>query len=83
MQKDFHSLMNLSYDLKKKHPGLKRNVKFDEHDNGFYMDVKMSEKAEWKRIKPDRAAAVTRNRDGGRDQGFGGGRVEELAGGGR
>ena len=66
MQKDFHSLMNLSYDLKKKHPGLKRNVKFDEHDNGFYMDVKMSEKAEWKRIKPDRAAAVTRNRDGGR-----------------
>ena len=32
LQKDFKSLMGLSYQLKKKHPHLKRNVKFDEND---------------------------------------------------
>ena len=48
LQKDFKSLMSLSYGLKQKHNGLKRNVKFDEEDLGLYMDIQM-------RIKPEQA----------------------------
>ena len=55
-------LMNLSYDLKKKNPGLKRNIKFDEEDNGLFMDVRMGQGEEWRRIKPERAAAACRRR---------------------
>ena len=46
LQKDFHTLMNLSFDLKKKHPELKRNVKFDEEDGGLFMDLKLNKDSE-------------------------------------
>ena len=62
LQRDFQTLMNLSYDLKKKHPNLKRNVKFDEEDGGLYMDLKKDETAEWKRVKPVQAAAANKGR---------------------
>ena len=61
--------MNLSYDLKKRHPGLKRNIKFDEEDRGLFMDLKLSEDKDWKRVKPEQAAAAAkkRNRNGTRE----------------
>ena len=55
LQKEFHTLMSLSYELKKKYPGLKRNIKFDEEDGGLFMDIKLNPDAEWKRIKPREA----------------------------
>ena len=62
LQPDFHALMNLSFDLKKRHPGLKRNIKFDEVDLGLFMDLKLNDEAEWRRIKPDRARAANKRR---------------------
>ena len=47
--------MGLSYDIKKRHPTLKRNVKFDEDDLGLYIDIQISKDAPWKRIKPEQA----------------------------
>ena len=64
LQKDFRILMNLSYDLKRKHNGLKRNVKFDESDGGLFMDLKLSDDSDWKRIKRERAAAAVKKRRG-------------------
>ena len=55
LQGDFHALMNLSFDLKKKHTGLKRNVKFDEDDLGLFMDIQFEKDGVWKRVKPDQA----------------------------
>ena len=62
LQKDFQALMNLSFDLKKKHPGLKRNVKFDEEDNGLFMDFRISGDSEWRRVKPKYAHAAVKAR---------------------
>ena len=33
LQKNFRLLMNVAYDLKRKNPELRRNIKFDEEDN--------------------------------------------------
>ena len=63
LQKDFKALMNLAFDLKKKHPALKRNVKFDEEDGGMYLDFKLNEEADWKRVKPAQAAAANKKRN--------------------
>ena len=62
LQRDFKALMNLSYDLKKRHPNLKRNVKFDEDDYGLFMDIKLNESGDWKRVKPAQAHRATKNR---------------------
>ena len=68
LQKEFQSLMNLSYDLKKKHPALKRNIKFDEDDGGLFMDLQSEEGAEWRRVKPSQAQAANKRRGTGRDR---------------
>ena len=72
LQKDFKALMALSYDLKKRNPDLKRNVKFDEDDLGLFMDVQFKRDGQWKRVKPEHArraleASGTSSRKGGPD----------------
>ena len=62
LQKDFRALMNLSFDLKKKHPHLKRNVKFDEDEEGLFMDLKLKNDGEWQRVKPVHALAASKRR---------------------
>ena len=62
LQRDFQTLMNLSFDLKKKNPLLKRNIKFDEEDKGLFMDIRLADDGDWKRIKPAQAAASNKNR---------------------
>ena len=62
LQRDFQTLMNLYFDLKKKNPELKRNVKFDEEDRNLYMDIRLKEGAEWRRVKPKQAEAANRKR---------------------
>ena len=62
LQKDFQALMNLSYDLKKRHKTLKRNIKFDEEDGGLFMDLRTEEGSDWKRVKPAQALAANKKR---------------------
>ena len=62
LQKEFHALMNLSFDLKKKHPLLKRNIRFDEDDGGLFMDLKLNTESDWKRVKPDQAINANKKR---------------------
>ena len=52
LQKDFKSLMSLSYDMKKRHLNLRRNVKFDEEDLGLCMDMQLKREGPWRRVKP-------------------------------
>ena len=63
--------MNLSYDIKKKHPLLKWNVKFDEEDGGLYLDLKLDETAYWKRVKPAQALAANKRRRTSRTKSLG------------
>ena len=63
LQRDFRILMNLFYDLKKRHKDLRRNVKFDEEDKGLFMDLRLDEESEWKRVKPEQAAAAAKKRN--------------------
>ena len=77
LQWDFHSQMDLSFDQKKRHPSLKRNVKFDEEDYGLYMDLKLNDEVDWKRVKPSQAAAANKGRRQGRTQSL---QEEEIRG---
>ena len=70
LQRDFRILMNLSYDLKKHHKDLKRNIKFDEEDNGLFMDLQLRSGSDWKRVKPEHAAAATGQKTRNRTQGL-------------
>ena len=63
LQKRFQALMNLSYDLKKKRPDLKRNVKFDEDRLDMFMDVQIERDGQWRRIYPDQARTSMKNRE--------------------
>ena len=81
LQREFQSLMNLSYDLKKKHPALKRNVKFDEEDGGLFLDLKLDDESEWKRIKPATAMAANKRRKGAGVKSMGEEELGELLGG--
>ena len=60
LQKQFKALMNLSYDLKRKHVNMKRNIKFDDSSLGLYLDVQIDPDDEWKRIDPEQANEGTR-----------------------
>ena len=62
LQKDFLSLTSLSYDHEKRHPDLKRNVKFDEDDRGLFMDIKLKGDSDWRRVKPEQAATANKRR---------------------
>ena len=55
LQKSFRSLMNLSCELKKKHPDLKRSVKFDEEAMDMFMDIQTSGGGSWQRVEPQQA----------------------------
>ena len=55
LQKDFKALMGLSFDMKKRHPHLRRNVKFDENDHGLFMDMQLEREGSWRRVKPEQA----------------------------
>lgn len=58
LQKDFKSLMSLAYEMKKKNPDLKRNVKFDEDTLGLYMDVQVEKDGSWRRISADQSKKI-------------------------
>ena len=70
LQKDFKSLMALAYDIKKTNPDLRRNVKFDEDNQGIYMDIQTKKEGAWRRVRPEQARTAgtrSRRRSGGPD----------------
>ena len=62
LQKAFRALMNVSFDLKKRNPDLKRSVKFSDDDMSLYMDVQLQRDGEWRRIEQDHAIKITADR---------------------
>ena len=54
-QQTFRALMNLSYELKKQNPGLKRSVKFDEDTLNMFMNIQTSAGNDWKRVDSEQA----------------------------
>ena len=58
LQKYFRLLVKLAFIMKKKHPSLKRNVKFDEENLGLFMDIQASKDHPWRRVKPEQARAA-------------------------
>ena len=70
--------MNLSYDLKKHHKDLKRNIKFDEEDSGLFMDLQLRGGSDWKRVKPEHAAAATGQKNRSKTQGLNSEELKDL-----
>ena len=79
LQKQFKTLMSLSYELKKKTPGLKRNIKFDEESLGMFMDIQLETAGQWKRIDPREAAEAVKGRSK-EARGMAAGEIKDLLG---
>ena len=58
LRPSLRSLESVSYHMKKAHPGMKRNVRFDDEALDLVLDVKLGENHPWKRIRPSQAQAV-------------------------
>ena len=50
LRSHYQVFQKLGYQIKAKHPALRRNVKFDDLDKSLAMDVKVSSDADWKTI---------------------------------
>ena len=77
LQRSFRALMNLAFDLKKHHPDLKRNVKFDDETLDLYLDVQFGKDEDWQRIDAAQALEANKGRQG-RTKGIDAGRLREL-----
>ena len=53
--------------MKKKFPGLRRSVKFDEEGLDLFVDIQTSNEADWKRIDAAQAIKVASKRAGRRN----------------
>ena len=58
LQGNFRTLQNAAFQIRKKHPGAKRNVLFDEDNLDLALDIKISDGDDWSRIFPADAKAA-------------------------
>ena len=58
LRPSLRALESVSFTLKKKHPGLKRNVKFDDEVLDLVLDINLEENGPWRKIRPERAMVV-------------------------
>ena len=58
LRPSLQALESVSFNLKKQHPTLKRNIKFDDVKKDLVMDVKLDEGGTWKKIRPEQALAA-------------------------
>ena len=61
LQPNLKALESVSYALRRKHPGMKRNVKFDDEKMNLVLDFCVNPTdpdATWRKIRPDQAALV-------------------------
>ena len=55
LQKNFQALETVSYGLRKKYPGLRRNLKFNDAEMDVVLDSRLPLCENWRRIRPDQA----------------------------
>ena len=58
LRPSLRALESVSYNLKKAHPGLKRNVKFDDEVMDLVLDIKLDDSSQWRKIRPQQAMTV-------------------------
>ena len=54
----FQTFQSLAFELKKKNPALRRNIKFMDQTMDLVMDVKLGPDAEWKAVQYEDASAI-------------------------
>ena len=62
LRQSLRALESIAYMLKQKHPGLKRNVKFDDAAMNLVMDIKLDATWQWKKMRPDQALEASKGR---------------------
>ena len=62
LRQSLRALESTIYLLKQKHPGLKRNVKFDDGVMDLVMDIKIDVNSPWTKMRPDQALEATKGR---------------------
>ena len=58
LQPSLKALETVSYNLKQKHPGIRRNIKFDDGEQDLVLDFCTNpgdDDARWRRVRPDQA----------------------------
>ena len=68
LMSNFKALEGVSYDLKQKHGGVKRNIRYDDEVMDLVLDFKIDEEAGWKRIRPQEARKTRSGRTGRNDR---------------
>ena len=58
LRSHYQAFQRLAFQLKRKNPALKRNVKFSDYDLCLVMDVKINSESEWKTIMYDQARQI-------------------------
>ena len=58
LRPSLRALETAAYNLKKKNPSMKRNVKFDDEVLDLIMDVRLDENSPWRKIRPEQALAA-------------------------
>ena len=58
LRSHYQAFQRLAFQLKRKHPGLRRNVKFYDSELSLTMDVKISTDSEWKSIMYSQAREI-------------------------
>ena len=76
LQPHLKALEAVSYHLKKKHPGMKRNVKFDDDEKDLVLDFCLDpDQGNWKKVWPEQAKKLKAKLGI-----VGSGRIEEVTG---
>ena len=55
LESNFKALENVSYNLKQKYPGIKRNIKYDDMNRDLVLDFLLGPGGQWRSIRPDQA----------------------------
>ena len=63
LRSHYQTLQSLAFHIKRKHPGLRRSLKFTDHDMDLVMDFRLSEDSDWKTVCYDDAKAILKKRD--------------------
>ena len=60
LRPSLRNLESVSFDLKKRHPDMKRNIKFDDGVMDLVLDVKLDDSRPWQKIRPEDAKTARR-----------------------
>ena len=63
MKPAFNVLQRYGFLLKKKHPSLKKYVKFDDYQRSLFIQVRLEEGGEWLNVTPEEAGDFVREND--------------------